>query len=337
LWFAPPHHHVAVGVGLDVGEVRVAVGTALHAHRTGDRRRTPGHLTHHFAIGEQHRFGAHHHPTAGHVDVDDEALGATTATHTTTLSERDHLDRFHLTDTGTLGVDDLADVQRNAPRQESRATRATVVVLGRGDETDVLAVGLAGRAQSQSFGVRAHVGLVHLPHREHGAGQLPLIQHVHHVTLVLGGVVTARQSMYTVSFDHPGVVSGGHGVETEDDGPLVETIELQVTVALDARIRCDAQRVIVHVGLDHVAMELVREVEDQMIDADLLSHAASVVDVADTATAGVAFATPQTHGDTHHVVPLLHQQCGGDRRIDPAGHGDEHLHAPQATAESPRL
>ena len=68
-----------------------------------------------------------------------------------------------------------------------------------------------------------------------------LVEHVHDVALVLGrvGAALERAARRRRRAD-PGVVAGGDGVEAEQVGPLGEPGELDVAVALDARVRRDA-------------------------------------------------------------------------------------------------
>ena len=79
-------------------------------------------------------------------------------------------------------------------------------------------------------------------------------------------------------------------------------------------------------GLDDVGVEVVGEVEDEVVDAELLGDAAGVVDVGDGAAAGVALAAPQPHRHADDLVAVARSSGGGDRRVDAAAHRDHHLH-----------
>jgi hypothetical protein len=69
----------------------------------------------------------------------------------------------------------------------------------------------------------------------------------------------------------------------------------------------------VHVRLHNVGVEVLREVEDVMGNAELLSHSPCVVNVADRAATRVLGATPELHRRTNHLVTLLKEERGGDR------------------------
>jgi len=45
-----------------------------------------------------------------------------------------------------------------------------------------------------------------------------------------------------------------------------------------------------------------------MVDANLLSYSSCVVNIGHRATTGIAFAAPQTHGDTHNMMAVLFQE-----------------------------
>ena len=62
--------------------------------------------------------------------------------------------------------------------------------------------------------------------------------------MILGGIGPAQETPRTVDLLDAGVMSGGHGVEAENVSALEESIELEMTVALDARIGCDPAGVI---------------------------------------------------------------------------------------------
>jgi hypothetical protein len=116
------------------------------------------------------------------------------------------------------------------------------------------------------------------------------------------------------------VVAGGDRVEPEEASPFVQAIELQVTVALDARVRGHTDPVRLDVGLDDPRRELLGEVEHDVVDAQLLSDPAGVVDVGHAATPGVALAAPKAHGDANNIMALITKNECGNRRINPAGH-----------------
>ena len=197
----------------------------------------------------------------------------------------------------------------------------------RGDEAHVLTVGLGRRAKAALGSELANARLVDVADREQRPRQRRLVEHVHDVALILRSVGAALQREAAIRrAPDAGVVSGGDGVEAELLGPTQQAIELEVPVALDARIGRHAVGVGAHVRGDDVTVEVLAEVEHEMVDVELLRHPAGVVDIADAAAPGVALAAPELHRHADDIVPLLLQQRARDRRVDTAAHRQQNLH-----------
>jgi hypothetical protein len=90
-------------------------------------------------------------------------------------------------------------------------------------------------------------------------------------------------------------------------GSLSQSFKLQVTIAFNARVWGNATLVRVNIGLNHMLIEFIREVEDDMLNSDLLSNTPRIVDIRHTATSGVALATPQPHRHAYNLVTLFVQ------------------------------
>ena len=281
-------------------------------------------------VGEQVVRVADHDGGARRVDRQRVAPAGAAPRHPPPLPDGDQLDRVDGARGPALGVDQPARAQRHAGREErGAATR-------RGDEADVLAVGLGRGAQAQGPGVAPHLGLGQLAHRQQAAGQLLTAQDRQDIGLVLGPVPAPHQSAPAPGRgDHAGVVARRHRVEAELAGPAQEAVELQVAVAVDAGVRRTPGGVGGHVGLHHPGVEVGREVEDVVGDAQLLGHAPGVVHVGHRAAPRVAGAAPQLHGGPDHVVAGLGQKGGGDRRVHAPRHGHQHPHLSRPAAGPP--
>ena len=118
----------------------------------------------------------------------------------------------------------------------------------------------------------------------------------------------------------------GQAIEAQSLGPAQQQVELHGTVALDAGIGRAAGRVLVDVGRDHGAVELLGQVEDVVRDAQLLGYPSGVLDVGHGATTRVGGPAPQLERGARDVMALLDQQRGRDGRVDAAGHRYEHPH-----------
>jgi hypothetical protein len=99
-----------------------------------------------------------------------------------------------------------------------------------------------------------------------------------------------------------------NGIEAQSIGALGETSKLQTTVAFNAGVWRGAFGVRCNVRLHHLFVEVVAEVEHQMVNTNLLSNTARIVDIGNRATTGIAFATPQAHGDANNVMAVLLQE-----------------------------
>ena len=115
-----------------------------------------------------------------------------------------------------------------------------------------------------------------------------------------------------------GVVAGGDGVEAEQRRARAqEAIELEVAVALDARVRGEPGGVVGDVGPDHVGGEVVAEVEDEVLDAELVGDPAGVVDVAHRAAPRVGVAAPELEGDADDLVALVGSMAAATEESTP--------------------
>ena len=205
-------------------------------------------------------------------------------------------------------IDDGAGVGRQ-PGLEERLAAA-----GGRDEAHVLAVGLVGGGEAEPGGLGAHVGLGEVAHREPDAGQRRLVEHVDDVGLVLGGIGAAGHAAGAVgTLDDPGVVAGGHGLEAEGVGPAEQAVELEVAVALDARVGGAPGGVVGDVGRDDVLVEVVAEAEGVVLDAEAAGDGARIVDIGHRAAAGVGLASPELEGGADHLVAGLEQERRRDR------------------------
>jgi hypothetical protein len=164
-----------------------------------------------------------------------------------------------------------------------------------------------------------------------------LIHHVHDVTLIFGHIVTAQKFPDIVFLHNSRVVSSGHCIKTQNNAALMQTIELQVTVAFDTRVGRNSDGMIVDIWLNHIAVKIFGEVKDQVINSELLSNSTSIINIAHAATAGVAVATPEAHRDADNVMALFKQQCSSNRRINATRHRDQNLHGFRDYGDSARL
>ena len=156
-----------------------------------------------------------------------------------------------------------------------------------------------------------------------------LLEHIEDVALVTRRVHAPEEAVDAVAaMLHAGVVAGRHELGIERGQAVHEGAVLNVLVAAHAWVWCTAGGVFGHETVDHVLFELLFEVHDVVTNAELAGHAARVIDIFDATAllvAGEFFGAgfgPETHGHSHHVVPLFDEQGRSDGAIHSAGHAD---------------
>ena len=102
---------------------------------------------------------------------------------------------------------------------------------------------------------------------------------------------------------------------------------LDRAVARDTGARRAPRQVRVDERVDHFAAKEVAAIERVVRDPQLVGHAPRVVLIFGSAAApanrAVVGIIPEVQRDADHVVPRLDEPRGGDRRVNPAAHGDD--------------
>ena len=131
------------------------------------------------------------------------------------------------------------------------------------------------------LGDAPHVAALHQAAEwQERARQAFLGERVEHVALILGGVHAAAQGPGAAwVLGYPRVVAGGDGVEPVLERVVEEGAELEVAVAVDARVGCPSVLVGLHELIDHVALEELAHVEYVMGDAQTLADGLGIGDV----------------------------------------------------------
>ena len=154
------------------------------------------------------------------------------------------------------------------------------------------------------------------------------------VALVLLVIGPTNEKMLTVTVEDLRVMTHRDRVEAQADSSLEQEIELDVSIALNARIRRLPRRVSRDKGRHHVALELLGVVKDVMINSEHLGDATSIVHVGDRAAARVRHAAPQLQRGAHDVVPLFNEQTSRHRRVNAATHRYQNFHCSSLPASA---
>ena len=173
------------------------------------------------------------------------------------------------------GVDDLAGLRRIRPQPGDDAG----IVPGR-DEADVLAIRLLGDGQPEPRRCRPYRVLVgHAAQRKQTKSELLGRRGEQKPALVACRVRRAMQFRPARSIDPPDVVSGRETIGAEPARQRDQVGKFYLGVALHAGHRRLAARVAVGERRDDRAGEARLRVHHVMRDAEVVGHAARVVDI----------------------------------------------------------
>ena len=262
------------------------------------------------------------------VDVHDVEANPRRQSKALSLSDREAVHAVVRADDAAGGVADGAGGADGAVRFEKG------IVVAVGDEADLVAVGLLRDGEIELARQRADSRLVERTDREERVRELILRQREEKIRLILRGIDAALEQVLPAGLLDASVVAGRHQACAKPLGARGERGELQIAVAVHARNRRAAAGVLAHEVRHDGLVELPLEIDDVVGNTQLACDSPGVVQVVDGAARAEAhFAVGvrsgvivQLHREADDLVPLTSEQCGGDRRIDPARHGDDYTH-----------
>ena len=170
----------------------------------------------------------------------------------------------------------------------------------------------------------ADLVLGHAAEREADGGELGGGHGEQEVGLVLAGVAAAPELVAGAARDDLRVVAGDEEVGADRAGAREQRRELDVLVALDARVGGLAGEVGLDEVVDDGGAELGGEIDDVVRDAEVGAHGARVLDVARAAAPaaggrGGAPGVVQPHGHPDDLVALLDEDGRRGGAVDAAG------------------
>ena len=187
--------------------------TALHQHLTADCKRlmAPHHSLDAQLVSRQTRLLTHHHGLLLDVDIQHELLRCPAGqTKPASLSNRHQFNGVHGAELRPGFVHHSCGTERNAVTEEGFAS------AGLADETHVLAVGFGGGSQAELTRTLAYLRLGEMTNGKQRVGELTLIQHVHDIALIFGGIGSTHHSPDAgwLSLDAR-MVAGCDGIKTQ--------------------------------------------------------------------------------------------------------------------------
>jgi hypothetical protein len=75
------------------------------------------------------------------------------------------------------------------------------------------------------------------------------------------------------------MVASGQQPEAQRSGTIHETTELDMTIALDARVRGPAGRMVGHIWAHDHRIKVITQVEDVVVDAEGVGHTSRIIHV----------------------------------------------------------
>ncbi|MNC31049.1 hypothetical protein D3C75_793570 [compost metagenome] len=192
------------------------------------------------------------------------------------------------------------------------------------DEADAGAVFFLGSIQSGFLGDPAHFRLRQMSDREHGLGELVLVQRIQEIGLILVAVHAAQQLKDTILFNYPCVVSCCNIIRAKLERLVQEFPELDLAVAHNIRIRRPPGLIFIEeIGKDFIKVFLL-EINGIVRNIDLLAYAAYILSIglcrAYTELVGIV---PVLHEDADDVIALLLEQKRCNGGIDSSRHADD--------------
>ncbi len=146
------------------------------------------------------------------------------------------------------------------------------------------------------------------------------------VALILAGVDAAEQSRLRAAGAvlDASVVAGRDPLGAEPPRIVETHAELDLAIAQHVGIRCAAGAVLLEKIREHALAVLAREAHLVQRNAQLLAHAARILEILGSGAVAVLVFVPVAHEEPLHVIALLQQQRGSDGRVDAAGHADDY-------------
>ena len=197
------------------------------------------------------------------------------------------------------------------------------------DKADILTVMLLSVDEAMLFGNFAYLCLIQASEREHSVCQLLLCERIKHIALILQRINCLAQQIAAFGFIIADlrIVAGDNIVTAKLLCAHEKLVEFQITVAVNAGVRCSAVNVSVNKTVDNVAFKAVGKVENVVKHAKAGCYAAGICYIINGAAA-VGFGNTdilvgkKLHGYTGAFVVLLqHHQCG-NAGITAAAHSD---------------
>src|SRR5688500_9289826 len=222
-----------------------------------------------------------------------------------------------LADLTALGRLDVAWLRGQKLREEFRERSLA-------DEADAGAVLLVEHRKRELARHATHIGLLQRADRKQRARQRLGRHCVQEVALILASVDAAEQPRLRATVLDASVVAGGNPLGAEPPRIVEAHAKLDLAIAQHVGVRRAARAVLLEKVREHALAVLAREAHLVQRNAQLLAHAARILEILGSGAVTVLVFVPVAHEEPLYVVALLQQERGSDGRVDAAGHADDY-------------
>ena len=216
-------------------------------------------------------------------------------------------------------ADDDAPVVLDRARAAGQPAADEIAERALADEADPGRITLVRDRQAAVAGDFPHLRLAQAAHGKFAAGQLPRVECVQEVTLVLVAVYAAQQAAAGAD---AGVVARRKALRAESPRILEADAELHLAVAEDVGIRRAPGRKLGEEMREHALAVLRLEACAMQRNAELRAHAARILEVG-RARAVAVVVVPVRHEQALDAMSRIEEQGGRHRRVDAAREPDD--------------
>ena len=151
---------------------------------------------------------------------------------------------------------------------------------------------------------------------------------IEHIGLILLSILSFAQTVYSISAAvNSRIMPRCNAGCTEFLGFIEKSLEFNIAVADDTRIRRSSAQILVKKIIDDRMLKHCRKIHNIMWDPEYIRHTTCIIHTAQRTAAAVvrrciAILIRKTHGNAYDFVSLLHEQRRSQRTVDPAAHCD---------------
>jgi len=217
---------------------------------------------------------------------------------------------------------DHAVLVDDVTRRGGNVTREEFPERSLADEADAGAIRLVEHRQSRFARQRAHLRLGQFAERKHHLFEVPAVDAVQEIGLILVGVARLHEHRSRRSWREPRIMAGGEAPRAETSRVVETHAELDFPIAQHVGIGCAARAILGVEVVKHARAVLFGKTHPVQRDAELTRGGARVLEVL-RARAIVVVIVPVAHVEPVHVEAGALEQQRRHGGVHSAGHADD--------------